>query len=86
MPFIEAQAIGRPVLTSNREPMKSVAGGACVLVDPESINSIHDGFMQLLFNMELQKNCIERGYENIDKKYDSFLDYAPYTKVTLHLP
>lgn len=29
---------------------------------------------------------LSKGSVNIDKKYDSFLDYAPYTKVTLHLP
>lgn len=27
-----------------------------------------------------------KGSVNIDKKYDSFLDFAPYTKVALHLP
>ena len=80
MPIIEAQAIGRPVLTSNREPMKTVAGGACVLVNPESINSIHDGFVQLLFDMELQKNCIERGYENV-KQYTSQAIASSYMDV-----
>lgn len=80
MPIIEAQAIGRPVLTSDREPMTSVAGGACVLVDPESVSGIHDGFMQLVFNMELQKNCIERGYENV-KKYTSSAIAAQYVEV-----
>ncbi len=34
-PVIEAQALGCPVVTSDREPMRSVAGGAAVLVDPE---------------------------------------------------
>lgn len=67
MPIIEAQAIGRPVLTSNREPMKTVAGGACVLVNPESISSIHEGFKQLVCNVELQKSCIGRGYENVNQ-------------------
>lgn len=80
MPIIEAQAIGRPVLTSNREPMKLVAGGACVLVDPESVSSIHDGFMQLVPNTELQKSFIERGYENV-KQYTSSAIAAQYVEV-----
>lgn len=80
MPIIEAQSIGRPVLTSNREPMTSVAGGACVLVDPESVSSIHDGFMLLVSDMELQKRCIEKGYENV-KQYTSTAVAAQYEGV-----
>jgi glycosyltransferase involved in cell wall biosynthesis len=34
-PIIEAQAMGCAVVTSDREPMRGVAGGAAVLVDPE---------------------------------------------------
>lgn len=35
-PIIEAQASGCLVVTSDREPMRSVAGGGAVLVDPEN--------------------------------------------------
>lgn len=80
MPIIEAQAIGRPVLTSDREPMTTVAGGACVLVDPESVNSIHDGFMQLVSDTVLQKRCIERGHENV-KQYTSQTIASMYVDV-----
>lgn len=34
-PILEAQACGCPVVTSDLEPMRSVAGGAAVLVSPE---------------------------------------------------
>ena len=35
-PIIEAQACGCPVITSNREPMKSIGGkDAALLVDPD---------------------------------------------------
>ncbi|WP_263365904.1 glycosyltransferase family 4 protein [Edaphobacter bradus] len=34
-PIVEAQTLGCPVATSNREPMVEVAGGAAMLVDPE---------------------------------------------------
>lgn len=34
-PVLEAQACGCPVITSARSPMKEVAGGAAILVDPE---------------------------------------------------
>lgn len=65
MPIIEAQAVGRPVLTSNSEPMKTVAGGASILVDPESVESIKDGFISLLSDNNLQQQCITLGYDNV---------------------
>jgi glycosyltransferase involved in cell wall biosynthesis len=34
-PVIEAQAAGCPVVTSDRDPMRAIAGGAAILVDPE---------------------------------------------------
>ena len=34
-PIVEAQSCGCLVVTSNREPMREVAGGAAILVDPE---------------------------------------------------
>jgi glycosyltransferase involved in cell wall biosynthesis len=34
-PILEAQACGCPVITSARSPMKEVAGGAAILIDPE---------------------------------------------------
>lgn len=45
LPIIEAQAMGRPVVTSNRTPMCNIAGRAAVLVDPEDVHSIRRGFL-----------------------------------------
>jgi len=67
MPIIEAQAVGRPVLTSRREPMESVAGGACVLVDPEDVTSIREGFMKLLTDAMLREKCVTSGLENVKR-------------------
>jgi len=47
-PLIEAQACGCPVLTSNRPPMKVVAGPAALLADPENIASFALGLRDLL--------------------------------------
>lgn len=80
LPIIEAQAIGRPVVTSNREPMKSVAADGCILVNPESVKSIHEGFKRLLINNNLQQQCIDKGYENA-KKYSSVTIASAYEKI-----
>ena len=67
MPIIEAQAVGRPVLTSAREPMESVAGGAAVLVDPENVEEIKDGFLKLINDNVLREKCISAGLENVKR-------------------
>ena len=33
-PIIEAQACGCPVVTTDKEPMRSISGGAAILIDP----------------------------------------------------
>ena len=53
MPIIEAQSIGRVVVTSNFSPMKDVAGGAAVLVEPNNIGSIRSGFIEAFENHDL---------------------------------
>lgn len=67
MPIIEGQAVGRPVLTSNFEPMISVSGGAAILVDPTSVESIKDGFIRLIHNKELRESCVRKGLENAER-------------------
>ncbi len=48
MPIIEAQAVGRPVVTSQRLPMTDVggAGGACY-VDPTDVAAIRAGILRV---------------------------------------
>ncbi|MCH4147440.1 MAG: glycosyltransferase [Prevotella sp.] len=64
MPIIEGQAIGRVVLTSNLSPMKEIAGGASVLVDPESVPSIRNGFIRAIENSQ---QYIKLGFNNIKR-------------------
>ena len=46
MPVIEAQAVGRPVLTSAIEPLIEVAGEAACFVDPENVGEIRQGIFK----------------------------------------
>lgn len=62
MPIIEAQATGRVVVTSNRLPMCDVAGAGAVLVDPESVESIREGFVEALQNGE---QYVKAGLQNV---------------------
>ena len=70
MPIIEGQTTGRAVLTSDIEPMKTVAGKNACLVDPNSIDSIRHGFLRLINDHEYRKLVVSAGVENA-KKYTS---------------
>jgi glycosyltransferase involved in cell wall biosynthesis len=67
MPIVEAQAIGRPVITSNLSPMKEVSGMGALLVDPESVESIRAGVYRILNEPYLRKDLIEKGRENVKR-------------------
>ena len=64
MPILEAQWIERPVLTSNVSSMPEVAGDGALLVDPFNVESIRNGFKQLLSDSTLRCDLIERGRSN----------------------
>lgn len=65
MPILEAQATGRPVITSNRYSMPEVAGDGALLVDPESPESIREGLMTLIQSSQLREHLRRKGLENI---------------------
>lgn len=64
LPIIEANAVGRPVVTSDREPMRSVAGGAACLVDPCDVGSIRAGVLRVIREHNWRTSLIEKGWEN----------------------
>ena len=67
MPVIEAQATGRPVVTSNIQPMVSVAGGSACLVNPLNTFSIRDGILSVIDNEDYRHMLIMKGVENIKR-------------------
>jgi alpha-1,3-rhamnosyl/mannosyltransferase len=58
---LEAMAAGRPVLTSDREPLRSLAGGAALLVDPEDEDAIAEGIGRILGDAELRARLAREG-------------------------
>ena len=69
MPILEAQLVGLPVITSNIEPLATVAGDGALLVNALNINSIRSGIKLLLANRNLQKKLISIGFRN-QQRYD----------------
>jgi len=69
LPIIEAQAIGRPVVTSNIAPMNAVAGRGAALVDPSDPNSIRDTLLRVIGDKNYRESLIRFGSENV-KRFD----------------
>jgi glycosyltransferase involved in cell wall biosynthesis len=67
LPIVEAQATGRPVVTSNRRPMSEVAGGAACLVDPFDAASIREGILKTINDSAYRNNLVRRGFRNIER-------------------
>jgi glycosyltransferase involved in cell wall biosynthesis len=67
LPIIEAQAMGRVVLTSNIASMPEVAGKGAMLVDPFSISEIKNGIIELINNIELREALINHGLVNVKR-------------------
>lgn len=80
MPILEGQATGRPVLTSDREPMREVAGGGALLVDPEDTGAIRRGLERLLAEPALREESVRKGFENV-KNYSADAVAARYGAV-----
>lgn len=67
MPIIEAQTVGRVVLTTNTEPTKTVANGAAMLFDTEDHQAIHKGLLRVINDDAYRESLIEAGYVNAAK-------------------
>jgi glycosyltransferase involved in cell wall biosynthesis len=64
LPIVEANATGRPVLTSNLQSMPEVAGSAACLVDPFDVAAIRAGLLKLLRDAAYRDRLVEAGFEN----------------------
>jgi glycosyltransferase involved in cell wall biosynthesis len=67
MPIVEAQGVGRPVVTSARAPMDAVAGGAACLVEPEDVASIRAGIEKVLGDAAYRDQLVAAGFRNRER-------------------
>jgi len=67
LPIIEANAVGRPVITSNRTSMPEVAGDAALIIDPENTTEIRNAIIKILNDENLRNELIEKGKENVKR-------------------
>lgn len=64
LPIVEAQAVGRAVVTSDRAPMREVAGAGAELVDPEDADDMRRAFARLAADPARRRALVASGREN----------------------
>lgn len=70
MPIVEAQRVGRPVLTSNCSSMPEVAGDGALLVDPLNVSEIRNAIERIVDDADLRQQFVSVGQENA-KRFDA---------------
>lgn len=69
LPIIEAQAVGRPVITSTICSMPEVAGDGAVLVDPYNVRDIREAISRVCGSAGLREELIGKGFANV-RRFD----------------
>jgi glycosyltransferase involved in cell wall biosynthesis len=67
LPILEAQAMRLPVITSDLEPMRSVAGAGALLVDPLDPGAIRSAVADLCRNAQRREALVAAGTVNIEQ-------------------
>jgi len=67
VPVLEAQAVGRPVITSNVASMPEVAGEGAHIVNPYKVQEIRQALMDIKSNKTLRDDLVEKGRENLKR-------------------
>jgi glycosyltransferase involved in cell wall biosynthesis len=69
LPIIEANAVGRAVITSNMSSMPEIAGDSAHLVDPFSVIDMRNGILKIISDSNYRESLIKKGLENA-KRYN----------------
>ena len=67
MPIVEANTVGRAVITSNLLSMPEIAGNAALFVNPFKIDEIRNGIVKLINDDKYRNDLAENGYINSNR-------------------
>jgi glycosyltransferase involved in cell wall biosynthesis len=67
MPILEANAIGRAVITGNCTSMPEVGGDAACFVDPFDVASIRAGVVKVCNDDGFRESLVANGYKNVER-------------------
>jgi glycosyltransferase involved in cell wall biosynthesis len=80
MPIVEANAVGRPVITSNILSMPEVAGDAACMINPLEVSEIKAGILRIIQDQDYREMLVRKGLENC-KRFDPQNIANQYLKV-----
>jgi glycosyltransferase involved in cell wall biosynthesis len=81
LPVIEAQAIGCPVVCSDRPPLPWVAGeGGAVLADPDDAGAVREAIRRVLEDDALRGRLVDAGLANV-RRFDADAVAASYASL-----
>jgi len=80
LPIVEANAVGRPMVTSNCWSMPEVADDAACLVDPFDVTSIRAGILRVIDDSAYREHLVISGFENV-KRFRIEKIAAQYTEL-----
>lgn len=69
LPILAAQAVGRPVITSNLFSMPEVGGEGACYVDPYSVKDIRKAVRRIVSDNDYREQLIDKGSNNV-KSYN----------------
>lgn len=67
MPVIEAQIVGRPVITSKISPLTEIAGDGALYINPYDMLEIRSAIRKLMYDEILRNQLISKGRINASK-------------------
>jgi glycosyltransferase involved in cell wall biosynthesis len=80
LPILEAQAMRKPIVTSDLEPMRSVAGDGAALVDPTDPASIRTAIQRIVSDAAYREELIRLGESNV-KRFPASKAAAAYAEI-----
>lgn len=80
LPILEAQTVGRAVITSARAPMDKVAGLGAAFVNPDDVAEIREAIRKIVEDAPYRNKLIVAGFENV-KRFSPEAIAAEYATV-----
>lgn len=84
LPILEAQTIGRPIITSKVASIPEVAGQGACFTNPLNIKSIENGVLKVIHDVNFREEIIKKGLKNINHFHIRVIS-AQYNELYLKL-
>lgn len=84
LPILEAQTIGRPIITSRVASIPEVAGQGACFTNPLNIKSIENGVLKVIKDTGFRNEIVKKGLKNINHFHVRVIS-AQYSELYLRL-